>query len=149
MSYSINWLAKVVTIPLSDLAFVSGFNYTLDVDVVHDTLRNLEWNFSDGLWAPAIVEFINTQILSGQVYSPIVKMVNGYTWEVAATDIVISLTGSNTNLLDTYTPGNGISVLANNSAGKITLTVESTIDPEQFVKDGKILTTPFYLGTKD
>ena len=120
MAYSVNWLTKIVTIPLADLTFVSGVNYTLDVDVVHDMLRNEEWKFDSGLWAPAIIEYINTQILSGQVYSPIVKMVNGYTWDVAATDIVISLTGSNTNLLDTYIPGNGISVLANNSAGKIT-----------------------------
>ena len=119
MAYTVNWATKVITIPLTDLMLISGVNYSLDVDYAHDEIRRLEWEFTDGLWAEHAIEYINSQILSGLIYSPIVKMVNGYTWVVAASNINISLIGSNTNFLDTYTPGNGISVLANNSAGKI------------------------------
>lgn len=138
MAYSVNWLTKIVTVPLTDLVFVSGVNYTLDIDMAHDELRNLEWKFAEGLWAPAIVEYINTQVLSGQIYAPIVKMINGYTWDIASSNIVVSLIGSNTNFLDTYIPGNGISLLANNSAGKITITSGSGLDAAQDTKLTKI-----------
>ena len=121
MAYTVDWVTKIVTIPLSDLTLVSGVNYSLDADVVHDELRRLEWTFVDGLWAPAIVEYTLTKVLSGLSYSPVVEMINGYTWDVASSNINISLIGANNNLLDTYIPGNGISVLANNSAGKITV----------------------------
>lgn len=119
MAYAVNLLTKVFTIPLADLTFVSGVNYTLDVDEAHREIRMLEWAFSYGLWAEHAIDYINSQTLSGITYSPVVKMVNGYTWDVDATNINISLVGSNTNLLDAYIPGNGVSVLVNNSAGKV------------------------------
>lgn len=119
MAYTVNWTAKVFTIPLSDLVLVSGVNYTLETDSVHKEIRRLEWEFADGLWAVDAVEFINTQVLSGIAYSPIIKMVNGYSWFVDASNINVSLIGSNSNLLDVFIPGNGVSVLANNSGGKI------------------------------
>lgn len=148
MAYTVNWLTKVITIPQTDLVLVSGFNYTLDVDLAHDEIRRLEWEFADGLWAEQAIEYINTQLLSGLVYSPIVKMVNGYTWLTDATNINISLIGSNTNMLDTFTPGNGVSVLANNSAGKILVGVSGlspaqsitldNIDSNVIIVDGKV-----------
>jgi len=147
VAYSINWLTKVVTVPLSDLTLISGTSYSMNVDFAHDEIRRLEWEFADGLWAEHAIEYINSQVLSGLVYSPIVKMVNGYTWFVDTTDIVVSLLGSNTNFLDTFIPGLGVSVLANNSAGKIisgsglspeqdaTLTA---IDDNVIIVDGKV-----------
>lgn len=119
MAYTINWLTKVITIPLSDLMLTEGVNYTLNVDYAHDEIRRLEWEFAGGLWAEHVIEYINSYILSGLQYSPVVEMVNGYTWFVDTTDINVSLVGSNSNFLDTFMPGNGVSVLANNSAGKI------------------------------
>jgi hypothetical protein len=121
MSYSVNWTTKVVTIPLADLTFVSGSNYTLDASDVWIELRRLEAAPGDGLWADQIAEFINTQVLSGLSYSAILKMINGYTWDTDTTNKTISLLGINSNLLDVFIPGNGISVLANNSGGKITV----------------------------
>ena len=120
MSYSVNWTTKVVTIPLSDLTLVSGSNYSLDASDVWIELRRLEASPGDGLWADQIAEFVNTQVLSGLPYSAILKMINGYTWDTNTTNKTISLLGINNNLLDVFIPGNGISVLANNSAGKIT-----------------------------
>jgi hypothetical protein len=46
-------------------------------------------------------------------------MINGYTWDTDTTDKTISLLGYNSNLLDTFIPGDGVSVLANNSGGLI------------------------------
>lgn len=148
MAYTVNWLTKVITIPLTDLIFISGNNYSLDVDLAHDEIRRLEWEFADGLWAEHAIEYINTQLLSGLVYSPIVKMVNGYTWFVDTTNINISMIGSNTNFLDTFMPGNGVSVLANNSAGKIIVGASglspaqdallTQIDDNVIIVDGKV-----------
>jgi len=121
MAYSVNWTTKVITIPLTDLTLVSGSNYTLDVEDFWIEARRLEASPGDGLWAEQIVEFVNTQTLSGIVYSAIVKVINGYTWNTNTTNKNISLIGKNSNLLDVFIPGDGISVLANNSAGKITI----------------------------
>jgi hypothetical protein len=121
MAYAVNWTTKVVTIPLTDLTFVSGTNYTLDAADVWIELRRLEASPTDGLWADQIAEFVNTQVLSGLSYSAILKMINGYTWNTDTSNKTISLLGINNNLLDTFIPGNGISVLANNSGGKITV----------------------------
>lgn len=82
-------------------------------------MRRLEASPGDGLWAEQAIEYVNTQVLSGIQYSAIVKLINGYTWDTDTTDKNISLVGFNSNLLDFFVPGNGISVLANNSAGKI------------------------------
>jgi hypothetical protein len=119
VAFTVNWLTKLVTVPLADLTLVSGINYTMDVDAAHDELRRLEWEFTDGLWAAQIIEYIDSQLLSGIVYSPIVKMVNGYTWEIDASNINVALVGANTNLLDTYIPSMSVSILVNNSGGKI------------------------------
>jgi len=121
MAYAVNWTTKVITVPLVDLTFVSGTNYTLDAADVWIELRRLEASPSDGLWADQIAEFVNTQVLSGLSYSAILKMINGYTWDTDTTNKTISLLGINNNLLDTFVPGSGISVLANNSGGKITV----------------------------
>ena len=121
MAYAVNWTTKVVTVPLADMTLVSGSNYALDAGDVWIELRRLEASPSDGLWADQIAEFVNTQVLSGLSYSAILKMINGYTWDTDTTNKTISLLGINSNLLDVFIPGNGISVLANNSGGKITV----------------------------
>lgn len=118
MAYSVNWTTKVITVPVSDLTLVSGVNYTLDSEAFWREMRRLEWEFSEGLYAPQAIEFVETQILSGLAYSPIVKLINGYTWQTNGSNINVSLIGYNSNLLDFFNPGNGVSVLANNSAGR-------------------------------
>lgn len=119
MSYSVNWTTKVIDVPLGDLTLVSGSNYTLDTGDFWIEMRRLEASPSDGLWAEQAIEYVNTQVLSGITYSGIVKLINGYTWQVASTNKNVSLIGKNSNLLDFHIPGNGISILANNAAGKI------------------------------
>ena len=118
MSYTVNWTTKVITVPLADLTLISGSNYSLDAGDFWIEMRRLEASPADGLWAEQAVEYINTQVLSGITYSAIVKLINGYTWDTDTTNKNIFLIGFNSNLLDAFIPGNGISVLANNSAGK-------------------------------
>jgi len=131
MSYSVNWTTKVITIPLADLTLISGSNYSLDAGDFWIEMRRLEASPSDGLWAEQAVEYVNTQTLSGIEYVAIVKVINGYTWDTDTTDINISLLGSNNNLLDVFIPGDGVSVLANNSAGKQIISTGSGLSAEQ------------------
>jgi len=119
MSYSVNWATKVITVPLADLTLISGSNYSLNTGDFWIEMRRLEASPSDGLWAEQTTEYVNTQLLSGITYSAIVKLINGYTWDTDTTDKNIFLVGFNSNLLDVFIPGDGISVLANNSGGKI------------------------------
>jgi hypothetical protein len=119
MSYSVNWTTRVVTIPLADMTLISGTNYSLNTDDVWLEMRRLEALPTEGLWVEQSIEYVNTQILSGITYSAIVKMINGFTWDTDTTNKTISLLGFNSNLLDTFIPGSGVSVLANNSGGLI------------------------------
>ena len=116
MAYSADWIAKRVTIPVSDLTFVSGSNYTLNIADVHNEMRRMEWD--EGLWAINILEHKETLVLSGIPKTRTILVVNGYTWEIAASNIVVSLIGIDSNLMDTFVPANGVSLLANNSVGK-------------------------------
>lgn len=136
MSYTPNWTTKVFTIPLGDLTFVSGVNYTLDADDFWIEIRRLEASAANngGLYAEQALEFVNTQTLSGITYSAIVKLINSYTWEIDASNIIVSLLGINSNLLDTFVPANGVSVLANNSAGKQIISTGSGLDAGQDAK---------------
>ena len=121
MAYTPNWTTKVFSVPVGDLTFVSGVNYTLDAGDFWIEVRRLEASAANngGLYAEQALEFTNTTTLSGIPYSAVVKLINGYTWEVDASNIIVSLLGKNNNLLDTFNAANGVSVLANNSAGKI------------------------------
>lgn len=131
MSYSVNWTTKVITVPLTDLTLISGSNYSLDTGEFWIEMRRLEASPSDGLWAEQAIEYVNTQTLSGIEYVAIVKVINGYTWDTDTTNKTISLLGGNSNLLDVFIPGNGISVLANNSAGKQIISTGSGLDAAQ------------------
>jgi len=117
MAYTVNWTTKVITVPLADLTLISGSNYSLSTTDFWIEMRRLEASPIDGLWAEQAIEYVNTQLLSGITYSAIVKLINGYTWDTDTTNKNISLIGFNSNLLDAFIPGSGISVLANNSAG--------------------------------
>ena len=117
MSYTVNWTTKVISVPLADLTLISGVNYELDALDFWIEVRRLEASPADGLWAEQALEYVNTQLLSGITYVAIVKLINGYTWDITSSNINVSIVGANNNLLDFYNPANGISVLANNSAG--------------------------------
>ena len=157
MSYTPNWTTKVFTIPVSDLTFVSGVNYTLDTSDFWIEVRRLEASAANngGLYAEQALEFVNTQTLSGIAYSAIVKLINGYTWEIDSSNIIVSLLGKNSNLLDTFVPANGVSVLANNSAGNISspkidkIYKRLDLDGDQnYADDGSVISNPDFTLTK-
>lgn len=117
MAYSVNWVTKVITIPVADLTLVSGTRYSLDMDIFRIEIRRLEHAFVDGLWAPLILDHANIRLdFAGSNYAAFDEIINGYTVTFATGPTRVDVLGSNHNLLD-VTNATGIMVTSANSAG--------------------------------
>jgi hypothetical protein len=80
-------------------------------------VRRLEWEPTEGLWAPAIVEHGDTRIdFAGANYAPFDEIINGYTIQFSGVATRVDLLGSNNNLVDILID-TGVSVVPSNSAG--------------------------------
>lgn len=117
MSYAVNWVTKVVTIPTADLTLISGNHYSLAMADMLAEVRRLEWDFADGLWADAILDHSDTRFdFAGVDYAPFDDFINGYTVQITGTAERVDLLGSNNNLVDVLI-ATGITVVPSNSAG--------------------------------
>lgn len=117
MAYTVNWITKVVTVPTTDLTLVSGTHYSLDMADCLAELRRLEWEFTDGLWAPSIVHHTDTRFdFAGANYAPFDDFINGYTLGFSGVVERVDLLGSNNDLIDILVV-TGVSVVPSNSAG--------------------------------
>lgn len=127
MSYSVNWITKVITVPTADLTLVSGTRYSLDMADCLAELRRLEWEFADGLWAPAILFHTDTRVdFAGATYAPFDDFLNGYTLQITGVATRVDLLGSNNDLIDILIP-TGVSVVPSNSAGLQIVTTGSGV----------------------
>jgi len=117
MSYIVNWITKVISVPTADLTFVSGTRYSLNMSDFLTEIRRLEWDFSGGLWAITILDHTNTRFdFAGVNYAPFDDMLNGYTVIFTGVATRIDLLGSNNDIIDVLIPS-GIAIVPNNSAG--------------------------------
>ena len=117
MAYSVDWIARNITIPVSDLTLVSGTRYQLNLENFLYECRRLEWVPGEGLWAPHILEHSNTRTdFAGANYAAFDEVVNGYTITIGPGPTRVDLVGSNNNIADVITNTNIILTSAN-SAG--------------------------------
>lgn len=117
MAYSVDWVAKIVSVPTSDLTLVSGTRYSLTMSDFLAEIRRLEWTASEGLWAPQILDHSNTRFdFAGTDYAPFDDIINGYVIEFTGVATRVDLIGSNNNIIDVLVD-NGVSVVPSNSAG--------------------------------
>ena len=127
MSYSVDWIAKVITIPTADLTLVSGTRYSLDMADFLAEIRRLEWSFTDGLWAPSVVDHTDTRFdFAGADYAPFDDLLNDYTVQFSGVATRVDLLGSNNNLIDVLI-ATGVSVVPSNSAGLQVVAVGSGV----------------------
>ena len=118
MSYDVNWITKIITIPTADLTLVSGTRYSLDMVDCLAEVRRLEWEFGDGLWAAAILDHSDTRFdFAGVDYAPFDEFINGYTVQITGVATRVDALGGNTNISDVFI-ATGVSLVVNNSAGK-------------------------------
>ena len=131
MSYTVDWIAKVITIPVGDLTLVSGTHYRLNMYDFLTECRRLEAEFTEGLWAPQIVAHENTKFgFAGADYAPFDDIINGYTVEFGAGPTRVDLVGSNNNLVDILIP-TGVAVVPSNSAGLQLVSIGSGLSTEE------------------
>lgn len=117
MSYSVNWITKVISIPTADLTLVSGTRYSLDMADFLAEVRRLEWEPTEGLWAPPILYHTDTRYdFAGANYAPFDDMINDYTIQFTGVATRVDLLGSNNDIIDVLIP-TGVSVVPSNSAG--------------------------------
>lgn len=129
MSYTINWITKVISIPTIDLTFVSGTRYSLNMADFLTEIRRLEWDPTEGLWAPAIVDHTNTRYdFAGVNYAPFDEILNGYTIQITGIATRVDLLGSNNNIVDVFI-ATGISLVPSNSAGLQIVIAGSGVTP--------------------
>lgn len=119
MALSVNWITKVITVPQSDLTFISGTLYELDTEAFRLELH--------GIMAGEVgMSFIdsfqhNTEVtVAGVTYARFIEIINGYTVEFEDGQYAVRLVGSNNNIFDEgVIVRNQVSVIPTNSAGLI------------------------------
>lgn len=116
MSYSVNWITKVVSIPTADLVPVVGTRYRLEMASFLSEIRRLEADPAQGLWADQILAHTNATTLAGVTFAPLDEVINGYTVQFTGAATRVDLAGSNNNLVDVLI-STGVAVVPSNSAG--------------------------------
>ena len=121
MAYQVDWEAGVITVPQSDLVYLSVGKYKLDL---FDFLKRC-WDLSDepleGLSYPEIATYYPT-IDTGDVILGKTILINYWDYSVVfdsgvgGFDYAVLFDGANTNVHN-YTAVNGVSIRPNNSAG--------------------------------
>lgn len=119
MAISITWATKVIYIPQSDLTFLGGSLYELDVNQFRLNLKNLE-DDEEGMPFPDTHRHNTEVVLSGITYARIVEIINGYTVEFEDGQYTVSCVGVNHNLADVKV-ANQVALIVNNAAGLISM----------------------------
>lgn len=151
MAYSVDWITKIITIPVTDLTLVSGTRYQLNLENFLYEIRRLEWDFADGLWAPKILEHSNIRTdFAGANYAAFDEVVNGYTVTIGPGPTRVDLVGSNNNIADVIN-NTDIILTSANSAGLTNINeIRSTAFNQSVVIDPNSTNTGivYPLGTR-
>lgn len=116
---TIDWPAKIISVPQAYLTFVSGSLYELDVNQFRLDLKDLEDDV-DGMAFLDTHRHNTTVTLSGITYARTFEIINGYTvtFEYVAPGYAISCVGANHNIADVMNI-NGVTLIIGNSAGLV------------------------------
>jgi len=127
LTISINWPTGVITIPQNQLTFISGSNYTLDVDAFRLALKDLE-DSEEGMVWPITHRHATASTLSGVTYARQVEILAPYTitFQDVGTPYTVSCSGANHNIADVKNV-NQVSLIVGNSAGLISVTSGSGV----------------------
>ena len=85
MAYSMNWEARVLTIPRSDLIYLSPNRYKLDLDEFRRKCRALEADPSEGLSYPPVIQYYPAVDTGDVILGRVVLIINGYELELEDT----------------------------------------------------------------
>ena len=117
MALTIDWSTGVVTVPQSDLSFVSGTLYAQDTRAFWDEIKALEAD-EEGMPFVDIQQHNQETTIAGVIYSQSIEIINGYTVTFEDAQYAVRLDGSNNNIFDEGVINrNQVSVIPTNSAG--------------------------------
>jgi hypothetical protein len=125
----VDWGIRTIYVPQSYLSFVSGTLYSLDTDLFHADLRDLE-DDEEGIPFPDTHNFSDTVTVAGTTYAPFITIINGYQVVFQDGQYAVRLDGSNNNIFDEgIIIRNQVSIIPTNSAGLQIVTQGSGLSP--------------------
>jgi hypothetical protein len=117
MASTMDWLTGTITVPQSDLSFVSGTLYAQDTRAWWDEMKALEAS-EEGMPFIDIQRHGEETTIAGVTYSQGIEIINSYTITYEDGQYAARLDGSNNNLFDEgILNRNQVSLIPTNSAG--------------------------------
>jgi hypothetical protein len=117
MASTMDWLTGTITVPQSDLSFVSGTLYAQDTRAWWDEMKALEAS-EEGMPFIDIQRHGEETTIAGVTYSQGIEIINSYTITYEDGQYAARLDGSNNNLFDEgILNRNQVSIIPTNSAG--------------------------------
>ncbi len=132
MATTIDWATYVINVPQSDLTFLSGVRFELDVDVFRLGLKDIE-DSPDGMGQLKTHNHQAESVLAGVTYARQVEILAPYTVEFEDGQYEVNCVGANHNISDRKFP-NQTSLIINNAAGLIVVVSGSGLDAGQDTK---------------
>ena len=132
--YSVNWIERIITIPREALILREGNDYELQSESFWREIRRLEWEYSEGLWAPSILNHLNIRTLAGTDYVHENEVINDYQILFDPTIERVFLTGDNNNIVDVFI-FNGVVPVSSNTAGNTISFVDGDGDGDSAPND--------------
>jgi len=122
----VDWPNRIIQILQSDLAFISGSLYELDVNQLRLDLKNLEDDAQGMAW-PDTHAHNPPVLLSGVTYARTFQVINSYTvtFEDVASPYRVRCVGANHNISDVQNLDD-VSLIIGNAAGLIVDQMEET-----------------------
>jgi len=149
MAITIDYTTRIIDVPQSDLTFVMGTTYELDIDVFRLALKDIEDDVGGMPFVDSHTH--NTEVvISGITYARFIQIINGYRldFEDTGTHYTVNCIGANHNLNDVSIFGGHFTLVPNNSAGLISVDTGSGLTTEQHEQLMKTLTVAKFLGLK-
>lgn len=117
---TIDWGTLTINVPQSYLTFVSGSDYTMDVDQFRLDLKDLE-DSVEGMPFPDTHQHFTEIVLGGVTYARFVEIINGYTvsFEDTGTPYRVTFIGANNNIQDVTNLIANVNTASQNSAGLV------------------------------
>lgn len=118
MAISVDWVTGVIFVPQADLTFVSGTQYTLDINQFRLDLKDLEASQEGIPYTDTHAQRAQLVTLGVTTYRRIIEILPPYTVTFEDGQYAVDLIGENSNIKD-RTNRNQVSVGSNNAAGLV------------------------------
>jgi len=118
MTYSVNWLTKIVTIPKADLTVIDAPNEVFELNVLAFWAAIHDIQDGEGITYQTIMASNAPSEIGGVVLQRVVEVINNYKIEFEDGQYQVNLVGANNNILQSRVQ-NQVSLNPSNSAGAI------------------------------